>query len=208
MSKMLMTTRHRADERFHEAKCWDRWFGEVARARADFADYLRDEEPWEPLSNETASMSVLATAAVRAGLLATTETLCWKHQSDHRKACRGGRLDLWVADPVFRRAWAFEAKQIDARPGTREATIEDAFTRARHDAWEVTGAEGDRFMGLLVVTLPRDKDTTALRERLVRFAHTKTAFAWEVGGGPECKPAFFFIDEAIKPKKAKAPTAA
>ncbi|AYV46270.1 hypothetical protein CFHF_18045 [Caulobacter flavus] len=204
MSQAFTTFCHRADKRFHEADCWNRWFGEVARARADFADYLSKEAYWESLGNETASMSVLATAAVRAGLLATTETVCWKHQVDHRKNFRGGRLDLWVADPGFRRAWAFEAKQVNCRPGTREATIADAYANARYDAWDVPEHEGDRFMGLLVVTLPQDGDTAPLHKRLVAFARTAPDFAWEVGGGPRCKPAFIFIGEAIKRPKPSA----
>lgn len=195
MAKKVYSACLKADRRFLEAERWIPWLNAAARTRADFANFIE----YDPMSNETASMGVLASAATRAGLLATTEFVCQKHQPDHRRKLRNGRLDLWVGDPKIKRSWAFEAKQIRCRNGTREGTLKQALSAACHDAWHLPSHEGDRFFGILVATLPEEGDGLRVRDTLREFRH-HAEFAWEVGGGSQ--PAFVFIKSAEKKQRA------
>lgn len=196
MAKKIYSYCLKADGRFLEAQSWRPWLDAVGRTRSEFADFIE----YDPMSNETASMGVLASAATRAKLLATTEYICLKRDEDWRKKHRHGRLDLWVGDPKISRSWAFEAKQLRCRPGTRAATIEKAMALACHDAAAIPDHEGDRFFGLVVATVPDEGDCEALCDRLRDF-HSQVDFAWECGGS--YSSAFIFIRTAERMRKAK-----
>ena len=189
MARKTYSTCLKADKRFLERASWTPWLDAVGQVREEFAAFIN----YDPMPNETASMSVLASAATRSGLLAMTEYVCKKHQKDRRKKLRNGRLDLWVGDPAVKRTWAFEAKQLHCRPGAREATIAAAMASACHDAADIPDTEGDRFFGLLVATIPPEGECEKLCQ-LLRDFRDQVEFAWEFGGHE--RPAFVFIRTA------------
>ena len=174
----------KTDQRRIEAPLWQRWMDHVSKSRRGFAELI----DFDPLTNETASMSVLAAAASRSGLFAMTDYVCDKHQKDRRKRLRRGRADLWVGSSTC--TWAFEAKQIRCRPGVRLTTLEARLELARHDAGELPESEGDRFFGILVATLPDGVSTPKLEDCLTDFAQ-KADFAWRIGGGT--RPAYVYL---------------
>lgn len=167
----------KADDRFIEAAIWPHWMEQVARTRDGFANFI----DYDPMTNETASVGVLASAAARADLLSTTEFVCHKHQFDRRRRLVHGRADLWVGAPRGGISWAFEAKQIKSRQGSRSDTFEAALDMACLEASRLPEWEANRFFGLLIVTVPPEGDVTKLEGRLESLAG-KADFAWPCGG--------------------------
>lgn len=166
-----------SDARTLEHRVWPSWLREVGRSRLEFDRFTGTD----PLSNETASVAVLAAAAARAGLLTSAEYACGKHQQDRRRHLRNGRADLWVGSPGHRFAWAFEAKQVHCRPGVRLDTLEKAMDRAVRDADDLDGWEADRFYGLLIATFAENEDCARAEERLTLLAGS-CWFAWRCDG--------------------------
>ncbi|MGN6094229.1 MAG: hypothetical protein ACTHOL_17910, partial [Luteibacter jiangsuensis] len=72
--------------------------------------FLRDFEDDPFCYNETASVSLLCSAAAGADMLALAEYCVWKKSSeDGRKSVRG-RCDLWIGNEES--TWAIEFKQV------------------------------------------------------------------------------------------------
>ena len=189
----------KADRRYLEATAWEPWLKRVATARRAFARFIEAD----PMTNETASCGVLASAATSSGLLSMAEYICVKkHKTDYRRR-RKGRADLWVGDRRRDKSWAFEAKQLRSKAGTRFVTLERWMKDAAHDASQMHDLEADELFGLLLVTLPQGLDARqdeGLRGRLAAFA-AETDFDCRVGGART--PAFMYFRRAFR-TKAKA----
>ena len=129
-----------------EANVWSRWL----RAGEQIATSFRAWED-DPFGyNETASVGVLAAAAVKAGLLALPEYVAKKGDKLDRRKRVHGRCDLWVASD--RLCWAFEFKNMIRGTPPRRKTLEDRLKAAVQCAKEVTAAEANARVGCLVVS--------------------------------------------------------
>jgi len=137
------------DLRTIESRVWERWFNRVPRIRKAFAEYVDDDPLYY---NETATVSVFASAASQSQLVAFSEYVSEKGEAADRRRTRGGRGDLWVLSPKDNRSWAFEFKQVWAREKCRASTIEKKLNMAVDDARCVRSFEADfRFGALLIV---------------------------------------------------------
>ena len=190
----------KADRRLVEATAWEPWLKQVARTRRAFAKFIETD----PMTNETASCGVLASAASSSGLLSMAEYLCVKkHKTDYRRR-RNGRADLWVGDRRRVRSWAFEAKQLRCRAGARVETFEKWMADAAHDASRMEDLEADDLYGLLIATLPSGKEAAHLEgvvRRLEAFA-AETDLACRVGGARS--PAFVYFRRAFRNRSGRA----
>ena len=98
---------------FTEAKVWQSWMEETAKASNKFMDFNvdRDGVPVDPFSyNEAASISHLVTGATKAGMVSLAEYVTEKAGKDRRFNDRYGRADFWLSD-ANNRHWEFEFKQ-------------------------------------------------------------------------------------------------
>lgn len=146
----MKTTWLKVDQRRREAELWRPWLNRVPRIRRQFADVIEGDDPL--LYNETASVSVLAGAATRAGYLALAEYSSEKRGAGRGRPYRKGRCDLWISTPIAERSWSFEVKQLFCRDGVRKATLESALEQACNDARAVDAFEADQRYGALLFT--------------------------------------------------------
>ena len=137
------------DMRRIESEIWDSWFRRAATVRRQFVEFEDD-----PLSyNETASVSLLCSAASRAGLLGLAEYSVTKLGKKDKRLHVSGRADLWVFDPATNRSWGLEFKQIFPRANGGISVIKTAFDRARQDANCINAQEADFRVAALMVAV-------------------------------------------------------
>jgi hypothetical protein len=124
---------------------WLEWISGASSLRNRFLD----EEGYDPFDfNETASVSLLASAAVHIGGLALAESISTKRkQEDYRKKGHG-RDDLYIL--LGDQGWTFEFKQI-FRPITSQ--LKGQFDAACRCARQTDTLDGERGVaGLIVFT--------------------------------------------------------
>ncbi len=129
-----------------EATVWSRWLAAGEQIATDFRAW--EDDPFA--YNETASVGVLAAAAVKAGLLALPEYVAKKADKLDRRKRVNGRCDLWIASN--RLCWAFEFKNMILGAPPRGQTLEDRLEAAVTCASEVTATEADARVGCLIVS--------------------------------------------------------
>lgn len=188
MAKLRWLT---GDSRTLEHSEWSRWLKSAAFLTNRF-DHEFEDDPFA--YNETASVSILAAAAVRAGYLALAEYVATKGQPKDRRLAAEGRCDLWLDSPD--RDWAFEFKQIcRERPPTLKAlerTMERAQTCARcvrHDE------ASERVAGLIVsLYFVEDEDLPVATRNLEAFASQVDYAAWIEPSGEAAAATYFFFN--------------
>lgn len=185
-----MLSKLQGDERTLEAKVWGVWLQAARRLCENFANDLEDD----PLGyNETASVSLLCSAAATIGWLGLAEYALTKKAVEDRRRAAPGRCDLYLLTPA--RSWAFEFKQLFpfGVPRRRLQTVWDA---ARRCAECLPLQEADARVAGLIVSLyhmPVPYRGRA-REALHSFAQ-RAAYAWELRSSSQHNADSFFLFE-------------
>lgn len=162
------------DERTMEARIWPKWMRAVDSLVVRFGDY--DDDPFG--YNETASVSLLCSAAARCGYLALAEYATTKRGREDKRQKARGRCDLYLL--AEERDWEFEFKQFYpwSVPRRRLSSWWDAAI-ASAECLRRDGA-GHAVAGLVVnfynVTA---EDEDRARSVLVQFAATRQ-YAWHL----------------------------
>ncbi|WP_293864484.1 hypothetical protein [uncultured Alsobacter sp.] len=163
------------DRRTSEFLDWQPWLEKAARLVGKFDRELYDD----PFSyNETASVSLLASAATQAGYLALAEFIVWKGHKADRRMNAAGRCDLWIY--AERKTYALEFKQSVPLAVT-EARWTASMNAARQAAKYLRADEADERVAALVVSLWQldDDDLDDARETLTALAE-RCDFAWHI----------------------------
>jgi hypothetical protein len=181
-------------------------------------DYIsREDEPpyWY---NEGASVSVLASAAIRSNSLAIAEYRRDKKRrdiEDNRQEVNG-RCDLYIAKNQ-RNYIEIEAKQIYVGVGTHVQTIRNVLDGATKEAGELWWGKRDKRAGLVFLVFRTAKDnvnTASVDKFMKELKEVKSDLVWywcynsssdkkfKVEGGPTsrasyCYPAFGVIARLV-----------
>lgn len=158
-----------------ESSLWHEWLSMAAVLTKHF-DEVSQEDPFA--FNETASVSILVAASVKAGMLAISDYSAKKRSKIDGRVRSKGRVDLWLWSQ--KRTWAIEFKQW--MPEKRVPSFSELLKllqSARRDANLVAKDEAKfRYGALLIPTYWIDADhADALRERLLEFV-TESDAAW------------------------------
>jgi hypothetical protein len=173
------------DRRTKHYKSWSKWIASIDKLRRQWASQI-DHDPIA--YNEVASMSFMATAAVKVNWQALVEYTTVKRGKKDGRENANGRADLWVYDPELDTSWSIEAKQ-----GTKFTNKETEKQKKRvlgaiQDARKVKQSEADQRLAL-VVTLydPTSLDQTESLDIDVvicpKFTTTKKArvlYCWKL----------------------------
>lgn len=167
----------KGDRRTAAYKAWRPWLEAAARLVKRFDDEL-DDDPFA--YNETASVSLLASAAAQVGYLGLAEFGVTKGHRHNRRLTVDGRCDFWMAGETT--TWGFEFKQRSPTdrltPSIPLRGMEEAMEAARclrHD-------EADERVGGLIVPLYWIEDEADLVDAcaaLTAFAK-HCEFAWRI----------------------------
>ena len=169
----------KGDKRRKEFAAWGRWLRRADGLAHRFCSEMEDD----PFAyNETASVSVLAAAAARAGYLSIAEYGATKGWPDDRRFAVNGRCDLWLAadDEI----WAFEFKQVHAfRTGIRG--LSSALARAEVCARCLRKTEGRRVAGLIVSLYSLEQKGRASAMMKLERLKGDVDYMWRIAGaGP------------------------
>jgi hypothetical protein len=178
------------DKRTTEFLAWDPWLSAAARLVGRFDDELDDD----PLAyNETASVSLLASAATQVGYLGLAEFSVTKGSKADRRKSAKGRCDLWIASDT--RTWGFEFKQRAPQKIT-DAIWLKAMDEAKACARCLRQSEADeRVAGLIVSLYWHEQDDLARARSAMRELAACCHYAWELKGrGQVASDTFFFFD--------------
>jgi hypothetical protein len=168
-----------------EDRAWSRWLGTAAKMRQDWCLTAPRDDPFA--YNETASLSFLACAAGRAGMVALAEYCAPKQRTTR------GRCDFWLSDDETE--WVIEFKQaILGR--TAEPTMgwaERQWDAALGCAAELLPEKGVRTAaGLIISTYYVDGRRRArFRRDICAFLDERAAFAWEMESPTGSSPSIF-----------------
>ncbi|AYV47074.1 hypothetical protein CFHF_22510 [Caulobacter flavus] len=181
------------DRRTTEYKSWNAWLKAASKLVAQFDEDLEDD----PFAyNETASVSLLAAAAAKAGYLGIAEFSTVKgHKADRRRAANG-RCDFWMTD--VDRSWGFEFKQL--RPDyASDALWLTGMDGARACARRLRSSAADLRVAGLIVSLYWQEGAVLQqsRENLRRLAR-ECDYAWELPASGEHTGDTFFFFEPIR----------
>lgn len=131
---------------------WQLWVRQVEALYRRWRVHLTADDPFA--YNETASASLLASAAVQTGGLAIAEFHTEKRRpKDEPSTGRWSRGDLWIRHPSGER-WAIELKQLmpTAESPATVARVTNALTRAKEDAKQLSLTEARHRLGYVVVS--------------------------------------------------------
>lgn len=186
-----MLRKLRGDERTLEAQIWEEWLRAATKLGDKFAKDLGDD----PLAyNETASVSLLCSAAATRGWLGLAEYALTKRAPEDRRRSAAGRCDLYLLTPT--RSWAFEFKQLFPF-GVPARRIQTAWDAARRCAECLPLQEADARVAGLVVSLyhmPVLRRAQA-QDKMRNFANV-VDYAWELRSRSEYNADTFFFFEA------------
>jgi hypothetical protein len=178
------------DGRTTEHREWSRWLKAAAALVARFDDELEDD----PFAyNETASVSLLAAAAAKAGYLGLAEFSVIKGHKEDRRRAADGRCDFWMAGET--KTWAFEFKQT-APELINESIWRRTMESASHCARCLRASEADERVAGLIVSLywHEEEDLPQARSMLQEIA-AQCDFAWLIKGRDgEASDTFFYFD--------------
>ncbi len=133
--------------------------------------------------NETASVSALANAAVRARFVALTEYVAYKRKPGRGRPYGLGRCDLWVGDTATGGSYAIEFKYLFASSNGTANTIESRLEAAVNDARAVPGYEAEYRAGCLIIATQSETPDQSIIDRLDRQSAATGRYAFRVGGG-------------------------
>lgn len=146
------------DKRTLEYRLWQDWMWQVCALRKRFADWAvkHDYHRADPAYwNETATTSMLASAANMAGFVALAEYYTRKRMKEDLRRKTLGRVDLWLSDMQSGRDWGIEAKQKWVTGRESQARLEAMLEVAARDALCLARSDASRRVGLLVL-LPKE----------------------------------------------------
>ncbi len=126
--------------------------------------------------NETASVSVFASAAMMVGMLSLAEFYCKKKDSKKLKnAKKDGRADLWVYDEKLAEHWFFEFKSIWIDKNFRKIKFNNCIDAAQKDAKEIGNemAHGRFAVALFTDVTSYDNKTEKPHERNERLKNNQ-----------------------------------
>lgn len=180
----------RANQARKEATLWQAWMDAAAELTTRFYNEVQEDDPFG--YNETASVSLLATAAGRVNYIGLAEFVVWKKAGDDGRKRRRGRSDFWML--AQDRDWAFEFKQHFSSRGSRR-DLERKFNSARECAEKIVkGSVDNRVAGLIVsfsVVSP-DKRPAALTA--IEDMAKNADFAWRISMGEEGPRTYVLLD--------------
>lgn len=164
------------DARTREYAAWTRWLQTAAALTGRFATELADD----PFAyNETASVSLLASAATMAGYLSLAEFGVTKGHRSDRRISADGRCDLWVATEST--SWGFEFKQIRPERLTGLRALQSAMAEAVECAKCLRSDEADkRVAGLIVSLYWLDKSNEYSEYEPFRIFALECDYAWAI----------------------------
>lgn len=85
------------DDRTLETRMWGEWLSAAGKLSDDFADG-REDDPFG--YNETASVSLLCSAAATTGWVGLAEYALTKRAAEDRRRSAPGRCDLYLLTPA------------------------------------------------------------------------------------------------------------
>lgn len=167
-----------------EYRIFQSWMDRAATIAFDFAEEYEDD----PFAyNETASVSLLCSAAIAQGYLALAEFIQLKRARHDKRKKASGRWDLWFA--AEGRQWGMEFKQIKSR--FTAGRIASAMKEAVDCAKDIVKKDTDQRMGCLIAS-----DTPLVdraRENLVLFSkHCDFARKIDIEG--DSRETYIFLD--------------
>ena len=162
------------DKRTLEFRFWPKWMMAVEDLASDFAKVSDDPFGY----NETASVSLLCSAAARCGYLALAEYATTKRGRDDKRERAAGRCDMYLL--AENHDWEFEFKQFYPWSVPRRR-LDSWWGAAVDSARCLDGSGAERSIAGLVVNFynlePKHYDRA--RSVLIEFA-TKRQFAWHL----------------------------
>lgn len=180
----------KGDRRRSEYKDWAPWLAALSALVAEFDNELSDD----PLSyNETASVSLLAGAAARAGYLGIAEFSVVKGRRMDLRRAAIGRCDFWMS--AKRNTYGFEFKQLNKSQFTL-SDWSNAMRAADECASCLRPSEADvRVSGLIVSLWHHEPCALDGAISTLKNAATECDFAWRISGvGAEASDAFLFFN--------------
>ncbi|MBO9708081.1 MAG: hypothetical protein J7521_07705 [Caulobacter sp.] len=189
MARRTNVTCLKGDERTIEYRDWSHWLKSLGDLVLRFDREVYDD----PLGyNETASVSLLASAAAHAGYLGLAEFYTTKGQRHDRRFAAQGRCDFWMASDA--RSWGFEFKQRTPKRLTPAIPLR-AMEEAHDCARSLRRTEANSRVAGLIISLanidPDDLDDA--RDDMRAFAQDRD-FAWELRGEGFSTDTFLFFD--------------
>ncbi len=180
----------RGHRRSAEYRAWSPWLHAVADLVARF-DVEHDDDPLA--YNETASVSLLAAGAARAGHLGIAEFGTVKGDKADGRRPANGRCDFWMGSKT--KAWGFEFKQLKVDQ-VSDASWLRAMAAAKACANRLRPSSANqRVAGLIVPLYWQDEDARAASRVVLRELADCTDFAWELrGSGRVASDTFVFFD--------------
>ncbi|MER0239673.1 hypothetical protein [Fulvimarina sp. MAC8] len=175
------------DRRRREWHVWDNWMNHAAQLCGRFYGEVETDDPYmfdDPFAyNETASVSLLASAAACAGYLGLAEFTTQKRSRGDRRKISHGRCDLWLCEEA---SWAFEFKQIrGSSVGAKriEGAMEDAVRCAR----QIHSNDADAAVAGLILSLAfwEGEERERIRSRIEDFTlegACSDRYAWQISG--------------------------
>lgn len=194
----------KADFRTSRHKHWKKWVQAVSDIRQrymdkEYYDYYYEYRE-DPLAlNETASVSILVSAAYMCGGYAIAEyTSTKRQQSDLRKKGRG-RDDLYVA--LEDDYWVFECKQLFK---ATNKNLETKFDAAYKCSEQTDSIDFKRGVALLIVNINRQSVSDNLHDKYVKNVESfckkckKVKFAASLSDSYNLSSCFLIFSDPIK----------
>lgn len=189
----------KGDRRRLEYQVWTKWLDSASKLANRFSKATDDDDPFA--YNETASVSILASAAHCAGFVALAEFSTDKAAAKGAKSQRRGRSDLWMqADG---KSWAFEFKQFNpigaASPSGR---LQKYMDMAKTCADVILRKDADCTVAGLIWPLYwigqsnlRDFEDRIARaeQRLGQFIEDECDYAWRIDGVAGAPPTYLLF---------------
>lgn len=177
------------DERTIESRIWSKWIRAADSLVSAFAEV--DEDPFG--YNETASVSLLCSAAARCGYLALAEYATTKRGREDKREKARGRCDLYVQ--AGGRDWEFEFKQYFPWSVPRQR-LGSWWDRAVESAKCLRNDGADHAVAGLIVNFYGLEGQNCERARsvLVGFA-AQRQYAWHLSSRhPDVTDTFIFME--------------
>jgi hypothetical protein len=192
ITRPVIATRIRGNAGSLEARVWQQWLDEAAQLVSRF-DVEDNDDPFA--YNETASVSLLCSAAARIGCLPLAEfTVRKKGVKDSRRRSNG-RADFWMRETG--RDWAFEFKQITYGSITL-GRIRKTMRAADECAKKLLRYGPEHMISGLVVPLYYTDAREKAREKLETFKD-ECSFAWHLLSTDDGPETFLFFNQISQP---------
>lgn len=182
-----------------EFKYWTRWLDAVAMLANRFSQEVEGDDPLA--YNETASVSLLTSAAACAGFVALAEFSTDKAAAKGERGHRHGRSDLWIQ--TSEKSWAFEFKQWNPKGASSpNGRLRSSMGKAEECARAILKKDADCAVAGVIWPLYwlKEQSTPNLEarvasaeERLSTFIENDCDYAWKVEGFDRAPPAYLLF---------------